>query len=36
VGDRIQIKQGLKANEPVIESGGAFLTDGDVVRVVKD
>jgi multidrug efflux pump subunit AcrA (membrane-fusion protein) len=36
MGDRIQIKQGLKANEPVIESGGAFLTDGDFVRVVKD
>ncbi len=36
IGDRIQIKQGLKANEPVIESGGAFLTDGDVVRVVKE
>ena len=35
-GDRIEIKQGLKANEPVVESGGAFLTEGDVVRVVKD
>lgn len=36
IGDRIQIKQGLKTNEPVIESGGAFLTDGDVVHVLKD
>jgi len=35
IGDRIQIKQGLKANEPVVESGGAFLTEGDVVNVVK-
>lgn len=35
VGDRIQIKQGLKANEPVVESGGSFLTEGDVVQVVK-
>lgn len=35
VDDRIQIKQGLKANEPVVEGGGAFLTEGDVVRVVK-
>jgi RND family efflux transporter MFP subunit len=35
IGDRIQIKQGLKTNEPVIESGGAFLTEGDVVLVVK-
>ena len=33
--DRIQIKQGLKAHELVVESGGAFLTEGDVVRVVK-
>jgi len=35
VGDRVEIKQGLKANEPVVESGGAFLTEGDFVRVVK-
>ena len=35
IGDRIQIKQGLKADEPVVESGGAFLTEGDVVQVVK-
>jgi multidrug efflux pump subunit AcrA (membrane-fusion protein) len=35
IGDRIQIKQGLKANEPVVESGGAFLTEGDIVNVVK-
>lgn len=34
-GDRIEIKQGLKTNEPVVESGGAFLTDGDVVKVVQ-
>lgn len=34
-GDRIEIKQGLKANEPVVESGGPFLTEGDVVQVVK-
>jgi HlyD family secretion protein len=34
-GDRVQIKQGLKANEPVVESGGPFLTEGDVVLVVK-
>lgn len=33
--DHIQIKEGLKANEPVVESGGAFLTEGDVVLVVK-
>ncbi len=34
-GDRIEIKQGLKANEPVVESGGPFLTEGDLVQVVK-
>ncbi|MDO8313405.1 MAG: efflux RND transporter periplasmic adaptor subunit [Sideroxyarcus sp.] len=34
-GDRIEVKQGLKANEPVVESGGPFLTEGDVVQVVK-
>ncbi len=34
-GDRVEIKQGLKASEPVVESGGAFLTEGDVVQVVK-
>ena len=34
-GDRVQIKDGLKANEPVVEIGGAFLTEGDVVQVVK-
>jgi multidrug efflux pump subunit AcrA (membrane-fusion protein) len=33
--DHVEIKQGLKANEPVVESGGAFLTEGDVVMVVK-
>jgi RND family efflux transporter MFP subunit len=35
VGDRVEIKQGLKSNEPVVESGGAFLTEGDTVQVVK-
>ena len=34
-GDRIEIKQGLKPDEPVVESGGAFLTEGDVVLVVR-
>ncbi|OFZ68716.1 MAG: hypothetical protein A2V79_12210 [Betaproteobacteria bacterium RBG_16_56_24] len=34
-GDRIEIKHGLKVDEPVVESGGAFLTEGDVVLVVK-
>lgn len=34
-GDRVEIKQGLKSNELVVESGGAFLTEGDTVQVVK-
>ena len=34
-GDRVEIKQGLQANESVVESGGAFLTEGDLVQVVK-
>lgn len=34
-GDRVEIRQGLKQAEPVVESGGAFLTEGDVVQVVK-
>lgn len=33
--DRIEVIKGLKADEPVVESGGAFLTDGDMVKVVK-
>jgi len=35
-GDHVQIRQGLKANEAVVESGGAFLTEGDIVNVVKE
>jgi len=34
-GDRVQIKDGLKAGEQVVEIGGAFLTEGDIVQVVK-
>ncbi len=34
-GDRIEIKSGLNTNEPVVESGGAFLAEGDIVQVVK-
>ncbi len=34
-GDRVEIKSGLKADEAVVERGAAFLTDGDVVHVVK-
>lgn len=34
-GDRIEIKQGLKPGAAVVESGGAFLTEGDSVQVVR-
>lgn len=34
-GDRVEIKQGLKPGVPVVESGGAFLTEGDTVQVVQ-
>lgn len=34
-GTQVEIKSGLQPNEPVVESGGPFLTDGDVVQVVK-
>ncbi|MCK9199683.1 MAG: efflux RND transporter periplasmic adaptor subunit [Gallionella sp.] len=35
-GDRIAIIAGLDAGVSVAESGGAFLTDGDLVQVVKE
>jgi multidrug efflux pump subunit AcrA (membrane-fusion protein) len=34
-GDRIEIKQGLKPDERVVETGGPFLSEGDVVQVLK-
>ncbi len=33
-GDRIEIRQGLQAGERVVETGGPFLTEGDLVQVV--
>lgn len=35
-GDRIAIVSGLDIGVPVAESGGAFLTDGDLVQVVRE
>lgn len=35
-GDRIAITSGLEPGDSVAESGGAFLTDGDLVKVVKE
>jgi len=34
-GDRVEITGGLDANARVVASGGAFLADGDSVRVVE-
>jgi len=33
-GERIEISSGLAAGEMVVANGGAFLADGDTVRVV--
>jgi RND family efflux transporter MFP subunit len=35
VGNRIEITSGLDASERVVESGGSFIGDGDLVRVVE-
>jgi len=34
IGDRVEITGGLEANARVVASGGGFLSDGDLVRVV--
>jgi HlyD family secretion protein len=34
LGDRVEIVSGLAAGAQVVASGGAFLSDGDTVRVV--
>ena len=34
-GDRIEITGGLDPSESVVESGGGFLGDGDLVRLVE-
>ncbi|GAB4124446.1 MAG: efflux RND transporter periplasmic adaptor subunit [Sideroxydans sp.] len=34
-GDRIEIRQGLQPGVPVVESGGAFLSEGDAVQIVQ-
>ncbi len=35
VGDRIEVTSGVEANARVVASGGAFLADGDTVKVVE-
>ena len=34
VGDLVEVTGGVDAGSPVVASGGAFLADGDLVRVV--
>lgn len=34
VGDRVEVTSGIEANTKVVAAGGAFLADGDLVRVV--
>jgi RND family efflux transporter MFP subunit len=34
-GDRVEVRSGLKAGEPVVAQGVGFLADGDTVRVVS-
>lgn len=34
-GDRVEIVEGVKADQVVVSSGAAFLSDGDTVRVVS-
>ena len=36
VGDRIEITGGLDPSERVVEAGGSFLGDGDLVRLVEE
>ena len=32
-GDRMEVRSGLEAGVSIVESGGGFLNDGDLVRV---
>ena len=35
VGNHIEIMSGVKSGDPLVASGGSFLSDGDLVRVVE-
>ncbi|MDZ7936839.1 MAG: efflux RND transporter periplasmic adaptor subunit [Rhodoferax sp.] len=35
VGDQVEIQSGVKAEDRLVASGGSFLSDGDLVRVVE-
>ncbi|WP_019672075.1 efflux RND transporter periplasmic adaptor subunit [Psychrobacter lutiphocae] len=34
-GDRVELVEPLKSNNPIVRQGGNFLTDGDVVRIAN-
>jgi hypothetical protein len=34
LGDAIEILAGIKAEDKIVASGGSFLSDGDLVKVV--
>jgi hypothetical protein len=34
VGDQIEIQSGVKPEDKLVASGGSFLSDGDLVKVV--
>ena len=35
VGDQVEIQTGVKPEDRLVTSGGSFLSDGDLVRVVE-
>jgi hypothetical protein len=35
LGDHIEIQSGVKPEDKLVASGGSFLSDGDLVRVVN-
>jgi hypothetical protein len=34
LGDAVEILAGMKADDKIVASGGSFLSDGDLVKVV--
>jgi multidrug efflux pump subunit AcrA (membrane-fusion protein) len=34
LGDSVEIKEGLKGTPAIVKTGGAFLNDGDLVKVI--
>ena len=36
VADQVEVQSGIKAEDQLVASGGSFLSDGDLVKVVKE